>query len=169
MNLIIKKNSNGDLTETPGNTRPAGHAAVKAAPTSVGRAVQRGEPPTLPVGLPERGGATPQRRCCFSFCLLQSETRALRFRTATELLRKPLPGHTRAQVRRPRGTGSTPPPHQGLRMLKPLPQHGVESGARFGGTHAKIGTVQRRLSGPCARMAREFVKCSVFFVKERIN
>ena len=34
--------------------------------------------------------------------------------------------------------------------------------ARFGSTYTKIGTIQRRLAWPCARMTRKFVKRSKF-------
>ena len=35
----------------------------------------------------------------------------------------------------------------------------------FGSTYTKIGTIQRRLAWPCARMTRKFVKRSIFFLK----
>ena len=38
--------------------------------------------------------------------------------------------------------------------------------AHFSTTYTKIGTTQRRLHGPCARMTRKFVKCSIFFTAE---
>ena len=37
--------------------------------------------------------------------------------------------------------------------------------AHFGSTYTKIGTIQRRLAWPCARMTRKFMKCSIFLEK----
>ena len=42
----------------------------------------------------------------------------------------------------------------------------IRSRVCFGITYTKIGTIQRRQHGPCARMTRKFVKRSKFFQRE---
>ena len=58
-------------------------------------------------------------------------------------------------------------------LCLPLRRHSSDtvlktiSSARFGSTYTKIGTIQRRLAWPCARMTRKFMKRSIFKKKKQ--